>query len=692
MTAKTYLFVLAAVTATAPATARAGADRYGGIWNEGQATGPFVPAKAGMTLSALQSYMASWTQFRVTDIEIVPQGCPAEETDLVASQWEQASWNDRLEVYGSFHAFQIDVADQCDEGFKLIDFEIWDSACARTDTRYVALYTDAEGCTSKPAPVVVTETPSDMSRQVGMQHATGRMLVDFEASEPLNPGAIVGVFYAGSVKQRFGIYDRPAFEAEMLAADGIRTLDDMESYRLLPPFPGSVPTRYVAALWNEYADNRDDHEVGEVYGKFERLLFKDANTRRLVDFELYPNTYDRRFEDVFRSYLDGFSIAWAVSVNQVGEDVGSTASGLALRPDPGNSVPATPMTTTTRGVSASVTKFVTMLGVVAYANTRRGDWLDTRIVDILPSDFTSFGTGVDQLTLRDFLTQRTGLPDFSTGSDPLTDPAGFRASMVMWLQQPVQTPKPLPPQVLPFNYQNAHFDLLAIAMNEYVLPPLYPTSADPWRDWMNDRVFSKVGIGPRACGWQAGDASSYPLGWSTVNWKWMTAPYPCAGYGTGAAMFWISPDDMSRLVHGVRTHVLMSEARADEVLAIGLGLDHKASASLPYTPTDDGSGATLGEVLHSKNGGIGGTVNGEWIGSETFLVFYDDHNFDDDWGNANEYSYEIGYTEFDVGIAIHSAPFASDDICLYTKRCAATRLFPLPETMIKEAFRQPEAW
>ena len=692
---RTSLLALPLFILAIPALAQV--DRYGGVWNEGVATGPFVPLDVGMTYGDLQAYMGSWEGYRLTDFEVVHQGCPAEQVDLFASQWEEVSWKDLLEDYGSLVEFSDALVNRCEEGFKLIDFEIWKTTCRQMNTRYIALYTDAEGCEIEPGPAIHGSAPEDFRNVVDSENGAGYELVDFEADDLLNPSSILGVFYAGNTEQRFDLYERTDFEQEMLAAEGARKLVDMESYQEQPWWPeGTPPTRLVAGLWEAEAGARDDHEVGEVYGLFEQLLFKDWSVRRLVDFEIHPKTWDRRFDEVFRSYLGNDPLAWGVGVRQLGEDVGSTGGGLATRPDPGQGLAAVPMSNLTRGVTASVTKFVTAVGVIAYAETQNPvnppDWLDQSITTILPADFANLGAGVANITLRDVLMQRTGLSNFTPTVLPWVDPVTYRAETVAWLQQPVMLPKPPPPSILPFNYQNAHFDLLALAMAE-VVAPLYPTSSDPWRDWMNDNVFAPIGVSPRRCGWTSADARSYPFVWSTNHHTWASPTYPCDGYGTGSAMWFLSPDDLSRLMHGVRSATLVSPPHLDEVFTQGLGLDQWGQASQPYQGTQDFTPGVYGEILDSKNGGVGWWVNGELVGTETLVVTYDDFNFDDDLYNLYEYSYELGGTGFDIGIAIHSSAVDSTDPCLpQNSGCPVTRLYPAAMTMIQEAFRQPEAW
>lgn len=679
------------------AAAQAGTDRYGGVWNEGEASGPFVPLETGMSFNDVQSYMSSWEEFRITDLELVVRGCPAEEKDLFASQWEKGDWKDVLDVYGSLSEFSSQLSARCSEGFKLVDFEVWRSVCRESGERYLALYSDAEGCDNELDPAIHSSSTAEFADIVDGQNEAGYELVDFETVEAQNPSSMLGVFYPGNAQQQFGIYDRPSFEAEMLDGDGERQLIDMESYRAQPWWPRDTQwTRQVAGLWNFEDDVRDDHEVGEIFPKFEQLLFKDWSSRRLVDFEVYPNTWDRRFDQVFDAYLGSDPVGWGLSVRQEGEEVGSSGGGLATRPDPGQGLNAIPMTASTRGVTASVTKFVTAVGVIAYAETQtpanQPDWLDQPIVDILPADFVNLDAGVELLTPRDFLMQRTGLANFATTTNPATDSATYRGEMVAWLQQPVMAIKPQAPALLPFNYQNAHFDLLALTMTELVEAE-YPNSQDPWRDWVNAHVLSQVGIGARHCGWTPGDARSYPFAWSMANFTWMATNYPCSGYGTGAAMWFLSADDLARLLHGVRSATILSQAHAQEVLDEGLGLDHWGWASAAYVPAQDTTPGTLGETFHSKNGGLGYWVGSELVGTETLVVTYDDVNFDDDSLNLSEYSYELGHTGFDIGITIHASSVASNDPCLpEAANCDVTRLYPSPMTMIQEAFRMPEDW
>ena len=666
-----------------PSEARA-SDRYGGVWHEGTATGLFVPLEAGMSFAALQQYRSNWDDLRITDFEIHEQGCPAEEVDLTASQWEEGSFVDELLVYANLNDFENGLVAKCDEGMVLHDFERWNPYCEEEGEQYIALFRES-GCDVEFPPYVEISDVWELGDVIIDANGMGYEAVDFELADldpsarfPVTSPEAMAVFYGGSNAQHFETFDRPDFESTMLDHDGQYVLEDMESYR-------AEETRYVSALWN-LEESRDEHEVGEVYGMFGRLLYMEQSTRKLEDFEVYPNAYDRRFEDTFAQEL-GFPQAHGFAVMQGGDVVAKGGDGLAIRPVDSSNL-GVAMTANTVGVSASVTKFVTALGVVKYAQLHPGpgDWLDTYMVDVLPSDFGDFGPGVDQITIRDLITQQTGLQTFvpEPGSDFINNVAGWRKQMIDWLTLPVETttsPKPR-------KYQNIHFELLALIMDEVELPPIVP-GTDPWKQWLNDEVFAPAGIGWRDCFPNPGDARDYPYEWSaTSTGVYFTEPnWLCAGGGTGIAMAWISPMDMAKLADGIRNATIVDSDRADEILAWGMGLD-EADGVTVYQPDNDNVGSTIGEAIHSKNGGLGTTnAQGDIVGMETVTVMYDDLDHDDD-GNG-DYRYEIGHTELSVALTVHSSPIDTDDPC---PNGMCTRLYPVPWVMIVDALLLPEDW
>lgn len=649
-------------------------DRYGGVWHEGVATGAFVPLEAGMTFAALQQYRTYWDDLRITDFEIQEQGCPAEEVDLTASQWEEGTFYDELLVYGSQQAFENGLAAKCEQGMVLHDFERWNPGCERgAQEQYIALFREGD-CDMELPPYVEISDVWELNNVVVDANDNGYEAVDFELGQ--DPQEVMAVFYGGGNYQYFETLDRPDFESVMIDNEGQYRLEDMESFR-------TEETRYVSGLWN-LSEARDDHEVGEVYGMFGRLLYMDQYDRKLEDFEVYPDAVDQRFVNAISQYLS-MPQAYGFAVLQGGDVVADGGGGFAVRPVDSSSG-GIPMTSQSVGVSASVTKLVTALGVIRYAEQYGGpgDWLDTYMVDVLPPDFQELGPGVEQVTLRDLVTQQTGLATFDPGTfDWTQDQLGWRELMKEWLTMPLETT--LDPQ--PRKYQNIHFELLALIMDEVVLPPIVP-GADPWRTWVNDEVLSPVGIGPRKCYGSGDDARSYPFAWSTTSPGVYFSPnlWECGGNGTGIGMFWISPMDMATLADGIRNGTVISKDRAADLLAEGQGLDENNGVQY-YTPALDTSGSTIGEAIHSKNGGLIGGNGQDTIGMETITIMYDDLDHDDD-GNG-DYRYEIGHTELSVALTVNSTPIATGDPC---PGDVCTRLFPTPWSMAVEALMLPEDW
>jgi CubicO group peptidase (beta-lactamase class C family) len=476
----------------------------------------------------------------------------------------------------------------------------------------------------------------------------------------------------------------------MKAQEGSMTLMDMESFRRTEGGTGMLYwRRYVAGLWEALPNaNADEHEVGEVYNKFKGLIYREPAKRQLVDFEVHPDTSDERFKRTFDKHLAGVGGGYAFAVLQEGELVAGDGEGYARQPADGN----VGMTPEVRGPVASVTKFFTALGVLRFAETQPdvNAWLDQPMIQLLPPDFGPFGTGVGTVTLRELLRQTTGLATFTPSGNPVNDPAGWRQQMIAWLAQPLAN------AMKPYQYQNVHFELLALLMNEVVLPPVL-NSANPWLDWMHQEVFASAGVGPLVCGGTAADALSYALNSSQGGVEWIDSTWDCAGFGTGVGMFWASALDLARIDSALRQGSIVSQATVSTVLAQGLGLDPAwvTNAGVPIQPDGDGSPATVGDRLYTKNGGLCGyNGNGDSVGTETLIARFDDYNFDDDAFSpaapgTNDYAYEVGYRDFDVGIMIHASPYNGP---CWTQQTPTPRSFPVPKAILREALLQPEDW
>jgi CubicO group peptidase (beta-lactamase class C family) len=669
-----------AVFAARPSDAFAAADRYGGVWHEGKGTGAFVPISAGMTWTDVLNYRMTWGNlysYRISDIEVVPKGCPSDRRDLFATQWEEGKWHDKLYVVSSLAEFQSAVASECRRGYRLKDFELWDSKCDEP-VKYILLFRQ-DGKPCQYTPLINSDAWTKFGGLVSTYGGFGYTLVDFEMTPgpTLNDPNVMGVWYYGPSTQKFEVQTREQFEADMKAQEGLTTLMDMESFRRIEGGIGVLYwKRYVAGLWETLPTNADDHEVGEVYTKFKDLIYKQSAKRQLVDFEVYPDTNDDRFGDTFKSYLQGIGGGYAFAVLQSGELVAGDGEGYARQPADGN----VGMTIQVPGPVASVTKFFTALGVLRFAETQPNvnAWLDEPMVQHLPGDFGPFGAGVGTVTIRQLLSQKTGLATFvpSQNADFVTNPAGWRQEMIAWLGQP------LADFSKQYKYQNIHFELLALIMDEVELPPIV-NSATPWRDWMIQQVFANAGVGALYCGGTASDALSYPLNNSQGGKEWIDSSWDCAGNGTGVGMFWASALDLARLNSAFRKGSIVSPSTVTMALAQGLGLD-------PPYPDTDGDATTTGDRLYTKNGGLCAyNGNGDSVGSDTLIARFDDYNFDDDWFSpappqTNDYVYEVGHRDFDVGIMIHGSAYAGV--------CYTARSFPIPKAMLQEALRRRENW
>ena len=136
-------------------------------------------------------------------------------------------------------------------------------------------------------------------------------------------------------------------------------------------------------------------------------------------------------------------------------------------------------------------------------------------------------------------------------------------------------------------------------------------------------------------------------------------------------MFWASPRDMALVSAAIRSGAIALPVTGQQIYTQNLVLDF-----------DNSTGP--GGKIESKNGGLCGFWHPSIpSGSETLLLRHDDTDYDDDGMPDNPF--EVGYLDFDVGIAVHrTASIASD--------CGGARQHPSPMALIKEALTAPEAW
>ena len=223
-----------AALAIRPPDAAAAADRYGGVWHPGKGTGAFVPISAGMAWPDVLTYKVSWGNaysFRISDIEVVSKGCPSEREDRFATQWEEGTWSDKLYVVSSLVDVQNALANECRRGYRLKDFEIWDSDCDEP-VKYILLFRQ-DGKPCRYTPLLNSDAWNKFGGLVGTYGGFGYTLVDFEMTPgpTFNDPTITGVWYYGPSTQKFDVLTREKFEGEMAAQEGLMTLMDMESFR-----------------------------------------------------------------------------------------------------------------------------------------------------------------------------------------------------------------------------------------------------------------------------------------------------------------------------------------------------------------------------------------------------------------------------------------------------------------------------
>ena len=693
----------------------AAADRYGGVWHPGKGTGAFVPIATGMKLEHVMAYRESWgedSSLRLTDIEVVAKGCPADTTDVFATKWETGEWNDKIEIYSSIGELESAARNECENGYELVDFEIWRTHCE--GDLFIGLFRETEKCTAEPEIIIDGTSIETFAGLLTQRKQEGYRLVDFELDIPLStinpPVDVVGVWYPGTSQQEFYDLNRPDFEAEMLAREGTMTLVDMESYRAME-FLTDIPERHVVGLWEVLPDeNADDHEVGETYSKFSDLIYMDENTRNLVDFEVYADTLDRRFARVIERYFD-YGGGASIAVLQSGELVSEGTRGFAKLPEA--SQPGQLMTISTRGAVASVTKFITTLGVMRYADYVLGDlsWIDEAMVDHLPNDFGPFGAGVENITIRDLLRHTSGLSEFQPTSDLLNAQQDWRDEMIAFLGEPLPTDPTLVP-----GYQNIHFELLALIMDEVELPK-FLNDPEPWTWWIENQVFAFAGIGPLDCGGNPGDALPHPVSGGPSAKDWIDSSWSCAGFGTGAAMYWASPLELAKLSWAVRDNAFLSPAAVELIYSDGLGLD--------WAYANDGDSDTSGERIYGKGGGLGRCEWPDQVGAETLMARYDDYDVDDTdarkkvvvgpesggpvtpgpatptsgsssqpdhEGSSDDYAYNPGGRDFDVGLMVHRSAYSGCPTVEEFEEGNIPRGFPTPLELLQEAVLQPEDW
>ncbi len=209
-----------------------------------------------------------------------------------------------------------------------------------------------------------------------------------------------------------------------------------------------------------------------------------------------------KFEQNIINAYTGHCVGFAYCINQNGQLVRSGAHGLARTAADGGEVP---MTIDTRITIASITKFITALGVARAVYDRANTDFFDKIGPFLPSSFQPTAKFAD-ITLEELLIHRSGIkkaPGDGIGDQSFDNLKQLAASF----NSSDKT----------YAYCNKNFSLFRL-----ILPNLLPgvpwtpglseeeAYAQVYKTYIDDYVLSKAGIQSPSVVWRPGYASLYP--------------------------------------------------------------------------------------------------------------------------------------------------------------------------------------
>ncbi len=565
--------------------AYASQDRLGGVFVPGNDPHHLL---TGLTWKQLGDKMAELGPQRqkLIDVEIIEREAPVtglRSAPTFAGVWREGNYGQALIGGLTWNSFMQEVRNQHRLGMRIIDLETHVEYGVR---KYVAVFrTVNEPRTGSRLTAQVEYgyqrlatgmTWSEFTAEYASQHQAGWHLIDIETYRDNGVQYWAAVWDEGVKDEWLYAWPRERFESVQEFLDGSQQLVDMESWR-------EEGVRMVAGLFNRASDPAA-METGENWPKF-LSLWQDHSKkgRRLVDLEVYPDTIDRRWRDTFADVLGGRAMGWSYAVMESGVLAEAGAGGWARAPYEwvNGSVPMQPDSVMS---VASITKLMTVVGILERHEQLGPDFsfIDWPIAYYLQGYYSGIHPSIWDVTIRDVLSQRTGMQEPNDQSSPTWDELGsnYTQRIGKWLTMPrVGTPG-----TGPATYYNHYFNLLILILEA--------STGQDYEAWMNTNVYGPLGIGPLAGGPKA--LNTDPLYYKELpdiafGTSFSQPGDSCFEGPSNGGCWYASAIDVARLVASFRDGTILEPATVKM-------MEDEVMAWYPWPPSTG--------PYHQKNGGL----------------------------------------------------------------------------------------
>ncbi|WP_224247267.1 serine hydrolase [Hyalangium gracile] len=527
--------------------------------------------RAGTDDHAL-SVSAEWATFEAQYQEWAAAGLRlvdlnVEVTDGVprySGAWLPGSGVHALRVGLSLPAFEAEARSLNPQGMRLIDLEVYVEGGQR---RFAGVWDASPNGYLFQADLDSNELA--FFRQI--LPSTGLRLVDLETYVENGQRQYAAVWNPGTGSHALRTGDTwPVFQTKTqeLAAQGLR-LVDMEAY-------------WEGNEWHfngVYREGSDAYQVvaGQDWNAFvSTWSAASQDNLRLTDFQAYsPPPWASEFDKV----MDGKAMGYSYAIVEAGQMTTSGGVGYARAPYE-SSAPGVAMTASTRVHQASVSKPITATAMM-YLVQNNGISLDAPFYPYVSSRWPGAAAGVNQVTLRQLLTHRSGMAGWGYCGDD------FNASMAQLLATPlVSTPGSTQA------YSNGNFCLLR-AVIEAISGMDYVT-------FVRTNILQPMGITAMSCMPDAVNPTLYyAYGAQSPGYLWTTDyTSQCGAYG-----WYASANDLAKFLIGIQNNTVLSASTAQLMRSQQLGwwgagtLGGAASHHNGAWLTGDGRGSNTGIVL-----------------------------------------------------------------------------------------------
>jgi len=470
-------------------SAHASQDRFGGVFLGGNDPHNLL---VGLTWQQLGDKMAELGEQRqkLIDVEIIERQTPSagqHNPPAFAGVWREGNYGQSLIGGLVWDDFVQEVRNQHRLGMRIIDMETHVEYGVR---KYVAVFRTAyEPRTANRLAAQVESgyqrlatgmSWSEFTAEYASQHGAGWHLIDIETYQDHGTRYWAAVWNEGYKDEWLYAWPRERFEILQEFLNGSQQLVDMESWR-------EGDTRMVAGLFYGLSDPVT-METGENWQKFIPLWEDHAkNGRRLIDLEVYPDTTDRRWKNTFAEVLGGKAMGWSFAVMESGILAETGAEGWARSPHEWVNA-SMPMEPDSVMNVASVTKLMTTVGILERHEQLGEDFsfIDWPIGYYLQGYYAGIHPSLWNVTIRDVLTQKTGMQEPNGETSPTWDELGnnYTERIGKWLTLPLVGT----PGAGKASYYNHYFNLLILILEA--------STGQDYEAWMNADVYGPLGIGP----------------------------------------------------------------------------------------------------------------------------------------------------------------------------------------------------